>query len=302
MEYLAIRKRKMKKISYILLIMLGILAGCQRAEKEPGWTSVMEAEINRVSVVGGGKIVELMVNEGDEVAVGEILALLDSRELSYNLEQINASLAEIQAQEALANTQISIAEKELEYQSRRDSRNEKLYEAAAIPLQNLEDSQLVQNKSALQLQTAQQNLGVLEAKKAALEAQKKVLNKKLADCIVTSPFAGRVERLFYNAGETVAPFGQILEISNLQNMETNIYVSEEWLAKLKPGTQMKLKTSGGGQELAAEIIRISNQAEFTPKSVLTPDNRSVMVYAVRLRVENPDGILKDGMPVDIYLP
>ncbi|MDD3534731.1 MAG: efflux RND transporter periplasmic adaptor subunit [Candidatus Cloacimonetes bacterium] len=292
----------MKKISYILLIMLGILAGCQRAEKEPGWTSVMEAEINRVSVVGGGKIVELMVNEGDEVAVGEILALLDSRELSYNLEQINASLAEIQAQEALANTQISIAEKELEYQSRRDSRNEKLYEAAAIPLQNLEDSQLVQNKSALQLQTAQQNLGVLEAKKAALEAQKKVLNKKLADCIVTSPFAGRVERLFYNAGETVAPFGQILEISNLQNMETNIYVSEEWLAKLKPGTQMKLKTSGGGQELAAEIIRISNQAEFTPKSVLTPDNRSVMVYAVRLRVENPDGILKDGMPVDIYLP
>jgi len=282
--------------------MLGILAGCQRAEKEPGWTSVMEAEINRVSVVGGGKIVELMVNEGDEVAVGEILALLDSRELSYNLEQINASLAEIQAQEALANTQISIAEKELEYQSRRDSRNEKLYEAAAIPLQNLEDSQLVQNKSALQLQTAQQNLGVLEAKKAALEAQKKVLNKKLADCIVTSPFAGRVERLFYNAGETVAPLGQLLEINNLQNMETNIYVSEEWLAKLKPGMQMKLKTSDGGQASRAEIIRISNQAEFTPKSVLTPDNRSVMVYAVRLKAENPDGILKDGMPVDIYLP
>lgn len=291
----------MKRLSYVIIVLL-LFAGCQRAEKEPGWTSVMEAEINRVSVVGGGMIMELMVNEGDEVAVGEILALLDSRELSYNLEQLNASLAELKAQEALAKTQVSIAEKELEYQTRRDSRNEKLYEAEAIPLQNLEDSQLIQNKSALQLQSARQNLSVIGAKQAALEAQKKVMQKKLADTVVMSPFAGRVERLFYNAGETVAPFGQILEISNLQNMETNIYVSEEWLAKLKPGTQMKLKTSGGGQELAAEIIRISNQAEFTPKSVLTPDNRSVMVYAVRLRVENPDGILKDGMPVDIYLP
>lgn len=302
MAYLAIRKYKMRKISYILLIMLGILAGCQRVEKEPGWTSVMEAQIDRVSVIGGGRIMELRVKEGDKVSVGDILAVLDSRELSYSLEQLNASLAELNAQEALAKTQVAIAEKDLDYQNRRDSRNEKLYEAAAIPLQNLEDSQLIQNKTALQLQSARQNLGVIEAKKAALAAQKKILQKKLEDCIVMSPFEGRVESLYYDAGETVAPMGQLLEISNLQSMETNIYVSEEWLAKLKPGMQMKLKASGGGQELIAEIIRISNQAEFTPKSVLTPDNRSVMVYAVRLKVENPDGILKDGMPVDIYLP
>jgi HlyD family secretion protein len=95
---------------------------------------------------------------------------------------------------------------------------------------------------------------------------------------------------------------QLAEIVATQSMEANIYVSEELLAALKPGMPLKLKVNGYTNDIPAEIIRISNKAEFTPKTVLTPDNRSVMVYAIRLRAENPEGILKDGMPVDVYLP
>jgi len=95
--------------------------------------------------------------------------------------------------------------------------------------------------------------------------------------------------------------GQLAEIINSEQMEANIYVSEDYLSVIKPGQSVKLKVSGYRNTLPATLIRISNRAEFTPKTVLTPDNRSVMAYAVRLRVENPDGILKDGMPVDVYL-
>ena len=301
MVFRSIRMYKVKKL-LILIAVVGAITACHRTDQNSGWTSVIEADINRVSVLSGGKIMQLNVKEGDLVSKGDTLALLDSREIHYSLEQLQATLAELQAQEALIETQISLAEKDLGYQNRREDRSERLFEASVIPLQNLEDSQLIKGKAELQLKAARQNLGLVEAKKAALEAQKKTLNKKLGDCVVTSPFSGTLETLFYNAGETIPPLGQLAEISNLEAPETSIYVSEEWLAKLKPGMAMKLKMAGSVKPILATIIRISNKAEFTPKTVLTPDNRSVMVYAVRLRAANPEGVLKDGMPVDISLP
>lgn len=291
----------MKK-AIILMMLLVIMSACHRAPQTAVWTSVMEADNYRVSALGGGKILELKVQEGDDVVVGDTLAILDTRELEYALEQLQASASELKAQEALLSTQIALAEKDLGYQNRREDRSSRLYEAEVIPLQNLEDSQLIQGKAELQLKAAKQNLGLVSAKKAALEAQRKTLGKKLTDCIITSSFAGRVEILFYNQGETIPPLGQLAEISNVAAPEVSIYVNEEWLARLKPGLKMQLKAKGSEQTLPASIIRISNKAEFTPKTVLTPDNRSVMVYAVRLKAENPSGILKDGMPVDVTLP
>lgn len=291
----------MKRFAQLIFV-LTLLAACNKAPQKAVWTSVIEAENYRISALGGGKILTLNVKEGDTLSPEDTLAILDTRELQYSLEQLQASARELQAQEALLETQIVLAEKDLGYQNRRQNRSEKLYQADVIPLQNLEDSQLIQGKAELQLKASKQNLGVLSAKKAALQAQEKILAKKLSDCIIVSPFSGTVETLFYNEGETIPPLGQLASITNLSSPETNIYVNEEWLARLKPGMEMLLKVKGQSKALKAKIIHISNKAEFTPKTVLTPDNRSVMVYAVRLRAENPSGILKDGMPVDIEMP
>lgn len=286
----------------MLLLILALLAACHKAPREVIWTSVIEADSYRISALGGGKILSLKVQEGDLVNPGDTLAILDSRELQYSLDQLQASANELHAQEALLETQISLAEKDLGYQNARQNRSARLFEAEVIPLQNLEDSQLIQGKAELQLKASKQNLGVLSAKREALSAQQKILAKKLSDCLITSSFAGRVETLFYNEGETIPPLGQLASLTNLDTPETSIYVSEEWLARLKPGMAMLLKVKGQTKPIKASIIRISDKAEFTPKAVLTPDNRSVMVYAVRLRAENPEGVLKDGMPVDVLVP
>jgi HlyD family secretion protein len=233
--------------------------------------------------------------------LADTLAVLDARELEYGMEQLQAGLRELNAQEAIYRTQIATAEEDLAYVEARQGRNEKLFEASVIPRQNLEDGQNLEAKARNLLKSTRQSLSVLDAKRASLAAQQKVLQKKLADCVVTSQASGTVETLFYSEGEVLPPLGQLAELSDLDDPEISIYVSEEWLARLKVGALFKLRAQGYRYPLDAELIRISNRAEFTPKTALTPDNRNVMVYALRLRVNNREGILKDGMPVDVSL-
>jgi len=291
----------MKKIITILAVIAAIGA-CARKQNDSTWTSQMEASTYHVSTQTGGKIISLKVKEGDTVAAGDTLAVLDARELQYTMEQLLAGLQELKAQEGIYRTQIAAAEEDLAYVETRQGRNEKLFEASVIPRQNLEDGQIQQTRARNQLKSARQSLSVLDAKRASLEAQEKTVRKKLADTVVTSPAAGTVETLYYSEGEVLPPLGQLAELSDIRHPEASIYVSEEWLPRLKTGTKFHLRVRGYTHPLTAELIRISNRAEFTPKTVLTPDNRSVMVYAVRLQADNANGILKDGMPVDISLP
>ncbi len=291
----------MNKIISILIAVL-VLTACGSKDKEPVWTSQVESRLFHVSTSTGGKIVLLRVEEGEAVQAGDTLAVLDTRELEYNMEQLQAGLRELDAQEAIYHTQIATAEEDLAYVATRQGRNEKLFEASVIPRQNLEDGQILQTKARNLLKSTRQSLKVLEAKRASLAAQQKILRKKLTDCVVLSPASGTLETLFYSAGEVLPPLGQLAELSDLSAPEISIYVSEEWLSKLKIGSKFNLRARGFSQNIPAEVIRISNRAEFTPKTALTPDNRNVMVYGIRLRAQNDSGILKDGMPVDVSLP
>jgi len=244
----------------------------------------------------------LDLNEGDLVSEGDTLAVLDKREFEYMLEQLNATRSELNAQEALLRTQIAQAGNDLEYQQGRQNRASNLYDADVIPKQSLEDSELLQTKAETQLKAAQQNLALVAAKRGQADAQEKGLRKKIADCVITAPYSGMVNTLYYREGEIIPPLGQLAQITDTAQIELSIYVDESRLAKLKPGMKANLKVQGNAKTYPAVVSHISNKAEFTPKTVLTPDNRSVMVYAVRLKAENPEGILKDGMPVDVTLP
>lgn len=291
----------MKRI-LILIVLVTALTACAKKEKIEQWTTVMEAESFRVSALSGGRISKIYISEGEEVEAGALIAQLEDQELRFSLEQLRASVQELAAQEELFKTQIALAATDLEYQSRRQGRSERLYEEDVIPLQNLEDGQLLKSKAELQHESAQKNLRLVAAKRAAIEAQMKSVKKRIEDATISTPFSGRVEKLYFDEGEMLPNMVQVAEILNTKFLEANIYVSEEYLARFKPGMHLMLKVNGYEKAIEAIITQISNKAEFTPKTVLTPDNRSVMVYAVRLRAENPEGILKDGMPVDVYLP
>lgn len=290
------------KPTLVFILVLLSLAGCQSKQEQQVWTTVMEAEIYKISALSGGQIKQILVSEGQEIESGTLVAKLDDQQFRFNREQLQASLLELEAQNDLYQSQIALAAADLEYQSSRQQRNEKLYEEEMIARQQFEDGEIIKKKAELQHESARKNLALVKAKQASLQAQLKSVQKQIDDCVIVSSFSGRVESVFYDEGEMLPAMAQLAEIVNTKSMEANIYVNEERLATLKPGMRVKLRVNGYKNELTAQITRISNKAEFTPKTVLTPDNRTVMVYAVRLRTGNTQGILKDGMPVDVYLP
>ncbi len=286
---------------FMILALLAGLVACGRQSREEHYTSVLEGTRTKVNALMGGTIQRVNIAEGDSVRIGEVLAVLDNRELNFQGDQLAATERELDAQENVSRTQINQAQTDLAYVNQRKERTQNLVGEGVLPRQNLDDLLNLESKARSQLTAANQSLELLKAKRAQLAAQKEILSKKLDDSLLRATANGRISTLYYRGGEVIPPLGQLAEIVTLDSMETSIYVGEERLAEIKTGRTLPLKIAGLDQALTGTVIRIADQAEFTPKTVLTPDNRSSMVYAVRIRVPNPQGALKDGMPVDVWL-
>ncbi|HEB10849.1 MAG TPA: hypothetical protein ENI06_06515 [Spirochaetales bacterium] len=95
------------------------------------------------------------------------------------------------------------------------------------------------------------------------------------------------------------PLRPVIDLVNLDNVWCYIYVSESLLTEIAPGNPVKGKVSN--YTFGEKISHINSRAEFSPKEILSPDNRKALVYAVKISFENPERILKIGMPIDVYL-
>ncbi len=139
------------------------------------------------------------------------------------------------------------------------------------------------------------------ARVAALEAQIDALEKNRDDALVRSPVAGTVTATLVDAGEIVPPRAPLVVVTDLARPWANVYVDEPVVPRLRLGQSIVVVTDAG-HRLQGTITFISPRAEFTPRNVQTADERSRLVYRVKVTVDNPDGILKSGMPVEAELP
>ena len=146
-----------------------------------------------------------------------------------------------------------------------------------------------------------QQTRTLDARRKQLEAQIATVRKKLTDARITAPTDGLVSARYYEPGEAVPPLRPILELVHHEKMEVKIYLSEKQLPQIKIGQTVTIRVDGVDEELPGRVAWVSPKAEFTPKTILTPEPRTSLVYAVKVAVSNPDGLLKHGMPVEVSL-
>ena len=136
---------------------------------------------------------------------------------------------------------------------------------------------------------------------AGAEAQIEALEKTLRDAVLMSPVAGTVTSKLVDAGELVAPRTPVVVVTNLARPWANVYVDEPVVPRLRLGQKVTLVTDAGDR-LEGAITFISPRAEFTPRNVQTAEERSRLVYRVKVTVDNSAGVLKAGMPVEAELP
>jgi HlyD family secretion protein len=154
----------------------------------------------------------------------------------------------------------------------------------------------------LQQGAREQEIEVARARIAAADAQIAMLEKNIADATVAAPVAGIVTQKLADVGEILAPRTPILTVVDLDHAWANIYIDEPLVPRIRLGQDATVYTDAGGQGLKGTVTFVSPRAEFTPRNVQTAEERSKLVYRIKVSVDNREGILKQGMPVEAEVP
>jgi HlyD family secretion protein len=290
-----------KHLAFLISIILFILLGCYGNENNLEYTGTVEGTAVRVPALTPGKIMTFYVQTGEFVRKGQLLAAVDTTDLLFQRDQLTAAREELSIQRKIAGANLSRATEDYNYLQTKHDRIASLYRSESVTRQQLDDISNSLQNAGIAVSNSQQALSSIAANIKRVEAQIKSIEKKINDASITAPVEGIITDTFYEVGEAVPQFAPILEIIDIKNPEVKIYLSQGMLSQIRYGQEVRVKADGQENDMSGKIMWISPKAEFTPKTILTPDTRTSLVYAVKISVPNEDGILKHGMPVIITL-
>lgn len=282
--------------------LLAALLSCNDDEENSfSASSIIEGTVVKVAAQTGGQILKMNFEEGEKIDAGQTIAVVDTEKLVYQIDQIAAGLSEIGIQKQINLNTLEKAQSDFANIKKKYERFQDLYEKNSTSKQNLDDMSTAYDAARTQLQNVKQAIQLAEAKEKGLLAQKNLLRSQIEDASVIAPVSGILTTKYFETGETVAPGFAIAEITDLSEVWTKIYVSEMLLPKINTGDKVEVYIDGTQKTLTGAVSWISPKSEFTPKNILTDETRTSLVYAIKVTIDNPDNVLKHGMPVKVKL-
>jgi len=289
----------------LFIAIAGLVLSCTGKDDKADAYGNFEAIEVIISSEATGKILSLQLEEGDKLAAGTQVGLVDTMQLFLTKKQLEASIDALRSKTQNVKVQLDVLENQKDNLLREVKRVEKLLaENAATQKQyddlsgqlNVVESQIIATKS--QLNTA--NSGLLSEINPLL-ARIDQINDQIKKSLIVNPAPGTVLSKFAYENE-VTTFGKPLyKIADLENITLKAYISGNQLADLKIGNEVKVIIDQDDAEkpLNGTVSWVSSTAEFTPKVIQTKEERVSLVYAFKVLVKN-DGTLKIGMPGEVY--
>jgi HlyD family secretion protein len=327
---------------FLTMAALAAAAGCAEPPPADRVRVSGQIEVTDVQVAAqvGGRLLERRVSEGDRVRQGDIVARLDTADAELALarakaerdqadaqvrlllagarpEDIRQADAQVAAAEAdargvdveIAAAQVDVDRFEGLLASNSGSRKQRddavtRRDTARTRAQGARDRVRAAQENAARLRAGsrREDIEAARARVAAAVAQIATFQKAIADASVTAPAAGLVTEKLADVGEMLAPRAPIVVVSDLEHVWANVYVSEPAVPRLRVGQAVTVFTDAGGAGLPGTISVVSSKAEFTPRNVQTAEDRSKLVYRIKVAIDNSGGVLKAGMPVEADIP
>jgi HlyD family secretion protein len=276
------------------------LLACDKAQ-QPDAYGHLEATETIVSAQSTGQLERFTPVEGARIAAGAAAAVVDTSALVLQLRQTaaqrsasSARVTEVAHQIEVFDVQATIAERSL-------ARARRLFAQQAGTAQQLDQAERDYRTLVAQRAGARAQRDVAMRDVSSAEAQVAQIRDQIRKNHVASPVGGTVLTTYVRAGEFVQAGQPLFKVADLDTMELRAYVTESQLSSVKIGQRARVSVDAreGRRALTGVIIWVSTQAEFTPTPIQTRDERTNLVYAMKLRVPNPDGALKIGMPADV---
>lgn len=287
------------------LIILGTMAAwmtaCENANPEYDATGVFETTEVIVSAQGNGEIMQLTIKEGSEVSPNELLGHIDTIQLSLKRQQLTATLSATESRKLDVNKQLASIRQQIANLKTEQLRYEKLVKANAASQKQLDDINYNLEVLHKQLSATSEQIGSsnssLSGQSAGIAAQVAQIDKQIEDCLITSPIKGIILSKYAEQGEFAIPGRALFKVGDISDIKLRAYVSAPQLTSLQIGQKVKVYADFGEtdcKEYEGTVTWISAEAEFTPKTIQTRDERSNLVYAIKIAVKN-DGMIKRGM-------
>jgi HlyD family secretion protein len=304
-------------------------AACAR-EVEPDAYGNVEATEVVVGAEESGRLLSFTAKEGDRLTAQASVGTIDPTQLELQRQQVEAQrsataarVAEIaqqiqalQAEREAARAQRAALNAQHEVARRAYERTQRLYAQQAATAPQLDQAErevrtLAEQIKAQDRQTAalgeqidgaRAQQATVRQQVAAADAQVQQVGDRIRKSAVVNPIDGTVLTTYAEAGEFVQQGQPLYKIANLESVIVRAYVAETGLARVRLGQTAQVTIDVGTDErrtIPGSVTWISSQAEFTPTPIQTREERADLVYAIKIRVANGDGLLKIGMPADV---
>lgn len=300
--------------------------GKRKVENELKLSGNIEAHESLVSFKVTGRIIDLPVDEGMTMKAGELLSRLDSDDYRQQVDvdeatrrvrdrQLALGLAGSRIQEIEAARQSIVdAQADLDQKKKDFGRYDALYKLDEITGQIRDQAETAITRAQATLERAQQiyNELVEGTRKEELDVDRSNVRQahenlemsrvRLGYTVLRAPFNGVVLTRQAELGEVVSPGTPIVTLADLDHIWLRVYLPETDLGKVRWGQDVDIRTDTyPGKVYRGHVSVIASDAEFTPKSVQTEQERVTLVYRIKVDVENPNYELKPGMPADAYI-
>lgn len=285
------------------LVALVTLAACG-GDPEPDAYGNFEATEVVVSAQAGGQVERFVPVEGMELARGAVVAVIDTTPLVLEREQLVAQRAATGARRTEVSRQLRVLEVQRDIARRAYERTRRLYDAQAATAPQLDQAERDYRTLLAQIEAARAQRRSVGLDVATNEAREAQVRERIGRSSVVNPQAGTVLATYARAGEVVQAGQPLYRIADLDTLVLRAYVSGGQLGAVRLGQRVQVRVDGGAdalRTLPGTVTWVSPTAEFTPTPVQTREERADLVYAVKIRVPNPDGALKIGMPGDVTL-
>jgi HlyD family secretion protein len=323
-----------------LLLLVGAACAPKPPADHVRVSGQVEATDVHVSAPVGGTLLDLRVVEGQRVNRGDVIARLDTADAELSLARATADRAQAVAQLALlragsrpedirqAEAQAAAAEStagaasaDLRSAQADTDRFEALLAQNSGSRKQRDDAVTRRDMAAERLRGAEEQVRAAReglarlragarreeieaatARVASSDAQIAVAKKAIADAEVVSPIGGVVTEKVSETGELLPPRAPIVVVTDLDHAWANVFLDEPLVPRVHLQQQVTVFTDAGGAGIPGTVSYISEKAEFTPRNAQTADERAKLVYRIKVSVDNRDGVLKPGMPVEAEIP
>ena len=291
--------KSMKLIGTFSLLL--ITAACGSGMPDYDATGTFETTEVLVSSEVSGKLLWLDVEEGTVLEAGQQVGVVDTVQLYLRKKQLEASVKSVEGQLPDILKQVAALKEEIATAEREKRRVENLLKAGAANQKQLDDWDaqvtLLQRQLIAQESSLMKSTNSLTEQGNSVSIQVAQVEDQLNKCHIQSPIEGTVLAKYAEGGELASVGKPLFKVGEVDRMYLRAYVTSEQLSQVKLGDKVTVYSDYGNSEQKAYpgvVTWISDRSEFTPKTILTKNERANLVYAVKIAVKN-DGSLKIGM-------